>query len=164
MDSWQATKSAIRIIERVARVVEIGLSSFLICAIVASAANTFLHVFDTSLSPGRFQVLMDETLVYIIGLEVALMLIKRDPYLVTDILVIAIARKMIMQVQSGPDFLFDAIAILLLCLVKCYGFTCALPGGRKGVTRFRWGRRATESQPSPSEGASAASSAASSGE
>lgn len=63
---------------------------------------------------------------YIIGLEVAMMFVKRKANIMVDILIFAIARKMIMDTAKGTDFLFGALAILILYIVKCYGISCIL--------------------------------------
>ena len=107
-------------IEWLIRVFEIILSIFLIVGVVSAGLMMFfsLHGVFVSGTDSSFQQFLDDALLYIIGLEVALMLIKRDPHLVTDILIFAIARKMIVVMQSGVDFFLGALAILLLYIVK----------------------------------------------
>lgn len=113
-------------IEWFIRLFEIILSAFLIVGVVSAGVVLFsnLHSVFATGSNSSFQQFLDNALFYIIGLEVALMLIKRDAHLVTDILIFAIARKMIVNMQSGVDFFLAALAILVLYLVKSYG----LPG------------------------------------
>ncbi len=117
-------------IEWLIRVFEIILSIFLIVGVVSAGLMMFfsLHGVFVSGTDSSFQQFLDDALLYIIGLEVALMLIKRDPHLVTDILIFAIARKMIVVMQSGVDFFLGALAILLLYIVKrivkCDGIDC----------------------------------------
>ncbi|QSO51854.1 hypothetical protein JZ785_24285 [Alicyclobacillus curvatus] len=115
-------------IEWLIRVFEIILSIFLIVGVVSAGLMMVfsLHGVFVSGTDSSFQRFLDDALLYIIGLEVALMLIKRDPHLVTDILIFAIARKMIVTMQSGVDFFLGALAILLLYIVKCYGISCIL--------------------------------------
>jgi len=76
-----------------------------------------------------FQVFLDNALMYIIGLEVVMMLVKRDPNIMLDILIFAIARKMIVDMSTGIDFVLGAVAIGLLYVVKCYGVSCLLLPG-----------------------------------
>jgi hypothetical protein len=66
---------------------------------------------------------------YIIGLEIAMTFVKREPNIMVDILIFAIARKMIIDTSKGIDFLFGALAILILYIVKCYGISCILLPG-----------------------------------
>jgi len=128
-------------IEWIIRMLEIVLSAFLIIGVAAAGvimALSLEHMFMSGTARG-FQNFLDDALLYIIGLEVALMLIKRDPNLVVDILIFAISRKMIMTMQTGLDFFFGALAILLLYLVKCYGISCIflLPPSLRGKLHER---------------------------
>lgn len=124
----QLSKQLVKWIEWLIRVFEIILSVLLIVGVVSAGIMLILnlHSVFVSATNSSFQQFLDNALLYIIGLEVALMLIKRDPHLVTDILIFAIARKMIVTMQSGTDFFLGALAILLLYIVKCYGISCIL--------------------------------------
>ena len=115
-------------IESLIRIFEIILSLFLIVGVVSACVMMVLSLRGVFLrgTVSSLQQFLDDALLYIIGLEVALMLIKRDPHLVTDILIFAIARKMIVTMQSGIDFFLGSLAILLLYVVKCYGISCIL--------------------------------------
>lgn len=115
-------------IEWLIRIFEIILSVFLIIGVVSAGLMLVfsLQSVFVSATSSAFQQFLDNALLYIIGLEVALMLIKRDPHLVVDILIFAIARKMIVTMESGIDFFLGALAILLLYVVKCYGISCIL--------------------------------------
>ena len=138
-------------VERIIRIFEIILSLLLICGVAAEGVMLAISL-PTIISTGMgqyFQIFLDHALIYIIGLEVALMLIKRDPHLVVDILIFAIARKMIMTMSAGVDFLLGAFAILLLYIVKCYGIKC-MPLPKKGLVRMLW-RNRTDDDPAPTE-------------
>lgn len=138
-------------VERIIRIFEIILSLLLICGVAAEGVMLAINL-PTIMSTGMsqyFQIFLDHALIYIIGLEVALMLIKRDPHLVVDILIFAIARKMIMTMASGVDFLLGSFAILLLYIVKCYGIKC-MPLPKKGLVRMLW-RDRTDDVPPTSE-------------
>ena len=74
----------------------------------------------------KFDLFLDGVLLYIIGLEVALMMIKRDPNLVIDILIFALCRKLIIQVSDTLDFLIGVLSILILYFIKCYGISCLI--------------------------------------
>ncbi|QQE78062.1 hypothetical protein [Alicyclobacillus sp. SO9] len=124
-------------IELVIRVLEIALSLFLLAGVVTASVMMLggLHHLMSAGNNASFQQFLDDALLYIIGLEVALMLIKHDLHLVVDILIFAIARKMIMTMTTGADFLLGAIAILVLYTVKSNGFRNLIPDG------LLWGKK-----------------------
>lgn len=72
----------------------------------------------------KFQDFLAHALLYIIGLEVALMLIKHDMTLVMDIIIFAIARKMIILNVHMWEILVGILAIFILYYLKCYGLSC----------------------------------------
>ena len=128
-------------IEQSVRVLEIVLALLLIAGVVGAGAMMVASLYGmlSVTSSHNFQQFLDQGLLYLIGLEVAMMLIKRDPHLVVDILIFAIARKMIMTMTSGTDFFFGALAILILYFEKWYGL-----GNGRFPRRFlaaAWGRR-----------------------
>lgn len=146
-------------IEWLIRVFEIILSIFLIVGVVSAGLMMFfsLHGVFVAGTASSFQRFLDDALLYIIGLEVALMLIKRDPHLVTDILIFAIARKMIVVMQSGVDFFLGALAILLLYIVKrivkCDGIHCVPKQLFANFTKQnKEGSKSTIARPHPDSG------------
>ncbi|WDL95541.1 hypothetical protein [Alicyclobacillus sp. ALC3] len=135
-------------IEQAIRVLEIVLALLLIVGVVGAGAMMVASLYGmlSVTSSHNFQQFLDQGLLYLIGLEVAMMLIKRDPHLVVDILIFAIARKMIMTMTRGTDFFFGALAILILYFAKWYGlgngrlpsrFLAAAWGSRRAGTRSR---------------------------
>jgi hypothetical protein len=119
---------------KVVRVLEILLCVLLICGIVVEGGHIALALPTLGTSPATFEFFLDQALVYIIGLEIVLMLIHRDPYLVIDIVSFAIARKMVMTTENGLDFVLGSIAIFILYCVKCYGISCKLPWPKTGLS------------------------------
>lgn len=119
----QFSRTLLHVMEWVIHLFEVILSLFLIVGVAAAGVMMVFRlqgVFNHGTGQD-FQLFLDDALLYIIGLEVAMMLIKRDPRLVIDILIFAISRKMIMTMQTGADFLFGSMAILILYLVKSFG-------------------------------------------
>lgn len=111
-----------KVVSRLLRVLEIALS-VLVLAVVFINGTVFLidyHVWLTS-SDG-FQNFLDQALLYVIALEFAMMIIKRDPRLVIEVLIFAIARKMVITMDTGSDFLMGTIAIFLLFWTRFYFF------------------------------------------
>jgi hypothetical protein len=117
---------------KVMRVLEVLLCGLLICGIVVEGGHMALSLPTMGPSPATFELFLDHALVYIIGLEIVLMLIHRDPYLVIDIVAFAIARKMVMATETGLDFVLGAVAIFILYYVKSYGLSGKLPWVRIG--------------------------------
>jgi uncharacterized membrane protein (DUF373 family) len=127
-DMSQTVKRIFLAMEHVVQFFEIALSVFVFIGIIYEGIITGGQLLQFSPHGGvqTFQTFLDNALMYIIGLEVAMMLIKREPNIVLDILIFAIARKMIVEMSSGIDFLLGALAIFVLYLVKCYGISCIL--------------------------------------
>lgn len=102
------------------RAVEIGLSVAVLIVVVVNGIS-FLGDYHTwLLSAVGFESFVDQALLYVIGLEFALMIIKRDPRLVIEVLIFAIARKMVLKMDNGADFLMGTIAIFLLFGARYY--------------------------------------------
>jgi hypothetical protein len=138
-----------QIAELTIRVFEIGLSIFLVVGIIVvgilHAKRLWNETFAGELQ--SFQIFLDNVLMYIIGLEVVMMFVKREPNIMLDILIFAIARKMIIETSKGIDFLFGALAILILYIVKCYGIRCILLPGY-----FQRATNSPDSDPHASDG------------
>jgi uncharacterized membrane protein (DUF373 family) len=144
------SRKMVKWIEWLIRVFEIVLSAFLIIGVASAGVMLAFHLRSVFVSGtnSSFQEFLDNALLYIIGLEVALMLIKRDPHLVADIVIFAIARKMIVTMESGLDFFLGAFAILLLYMVK-WGISSVRVG--KPFILHRKGSKTPETFESPDE-------------
>ncbi|MCL6599595.1 hypothetical protein [Alicyclobacillus macrosporangiidus] len=119
---------------KIVRVLEVALCGLLICGIVLQAVRMVFAIPTLGTNTSTFEIFLDQALVYIIGLEIVLMLIHRDPYLVIDIVSFAIARKMVMTTENGLNFVLGSIAIFILYYVKCYGISCKLPWSKTDST------------------------------
>lgn len=120
----KSVEKAYQIAESIIRVFEIGLSIFLVIGIVVEGILHAKRLWNVTYE-GELQLI----LMYIIGLEIAMTFVKREPNIMVDILIFAIARKMIIDTSKGIDFLFGALAIFILYIVKCYGISCILLPG-----------------------------------
>ncbi|MBE3595904.1 MAG: hypothetical protein IMW86_02555 [Hydrogenibacillus sp.] len=100
------------------------LAAIIIVAVIGEGAmmisDLFTYILAWELSE-RFHSFLSDTLLYIIGLEIALLLIKRDFVLIIDIMIYTIARKVIIQNVHIWEMLIAVIAILLLYWLKLYG-------------------------------------------
>lgn len=65
----------------------------------------------------NYKMILSEVLLLAVGLELILLIIRKDVYLVIDILILAISRKLIFYEES-MDMLISVFAILLLLLFK----------------------------------------------
>lgn len=103
------------------------LAGIIIVAVVAEGTmlihDLFNYIMEGKITE-KFQDFLAQALLYIIGLEVALMLIKHDMTLVMDIIIFAIARKMIILNVHMWEVLIGILAILILYYLKCYGLSC----------------------------------------
>jgi hypothetical protein len=126
---------------KIVRLLEITLCGLLICGIVIQGARMVFALPTLGTTTSTFELFLDQALVYIIGLEIVLMLIHRDPYLVIDIVSFAIARKMVMTTENGLDFVLGSIAIFILYCVKCYGISCRLPWSKTDSTNMLFKKR-----------------------
>lgn len=97
---------------------EMMLAVIIIVAVVAEAFFLVSNLFDLIINEEltqNFEEFLSGVLLYIICLEVALMLITRNPNLIIEILVFAIARKMILSVKI--EMIEIAIGILSIALL-----------------------------------------------
>ena len=105
-------------VSRITRALELGLALLVIAVIILNGISFFIRHGNTLLQANGFQDFVDRMLLYVIALEFAMMVIKRDPRLVVEILIFATARKMVITMQSGLDFLMGSLAIVLLFSVR----------------------------------------------
>ncbi|CCQ92356.1 membrane hypothetical protein [[Clostridium] ultunense Esp] len=100
------------------------LAIIIIMAVMAEGTmlimELYTYISDWQIAE-KFQTFLSNALLYIIGLEVALMLIKRDAILIIDIMIYAVARKIIIQNVSVWEILIGVVAIILLYFLKNYG-------------------------------------------
>jgi hypothetical protein len=103
------------------------LAGIIIVAVIAEGTmlvhDLFSYIMEGEIME-KFQDFLAHALLYIIGLEVALMLIKHDMTLVMDIIIFAIARKMIILNVHMWEILVGILAIFILYYLKCYGLSC----------------------------------------
>lgn len=114
----------LKVAERVVQIVEIILALGLIISVVGGMMLGGRKLWETAAvwSGPSFQNLIDQSLLYIIGLEIAVMLLKRNPSIVLDILIFAVARKLIVETSGGLDFFLGALAIFVLYFVRHFDF------------------------------------------
>lgn len=120
-------KLAGKALEKLITYFEWVLAAIIIVAVMGEGTMLVMKLFDYFVAgelTEKFQLFLSNALLYIIGLEVALMLIKRDSMLIIDIMIYAIARKMIIQNVAIWEILIGVVAILILYYLRCYGVSC----------------------------------------
>ncbi|WP_067840951.1 hypothetical protein [Amphibacillus sediminis] len=103
--------------------IEVFLATLIIIAVLISGIalvisvvqqDTLTHLLDYD----NFQSLLSYLLMLIIGLELALMLIKHKPSNVIDVMIYAIARKMLIYSTATIEMLIGVIALGILFIIK----------------------------------------------
>lgn len=103
--------------------IEIFLAMLIIIAVLISGValvisavqqGSLTHLLDYD----NFQSLLSYLLMLIIGLELALMLIKHKPSNVIDVMIYAIARKMLIYSTATIEMLVGVIALGILFIIK----------------------------------------------
>jgi uncharacterized membrane protein (DUF373 family) len=116
-----------KLMEKMMIYFELILAGIIIIAVIGEGTLLVMRLFDYIVAgelTEKFQLFLSNALLYIIGLEVALMLIKRDSMLIIDIMIYAIARKMIIQNVAIWEILIGVVAILILYYLRGYGGSC----------------------------------------
>jgi hypothetical protein len=102
--------------------IEIIIILLLVATVILTGqeiAVTLWDDFRNSLLIDNYKMILSEILLLAIGIEMAILIIKKNIYFVTDILILAIARKLITYEQS-IDLLVSIICIILLLAAKVY--------------------------------------------
>ncbi|MDY0323257.1 MAG: hypothetical protein RBR24_04475 [Candidatus Carbobacillus sp.] len=100
------------------------LAIIIILAVLGEGAMMVSSLYDyirTWELTEKFHTFLSDALLYIIGLEIALLLIKRDLILIIDIMIFTIARKVIIQNVAIWEILLAVLAIAVLYILKMYG-------------------------------------------
>ncbi|MBE3562673.1 MAG: hypothetical protein IMX05_02925 [Hydrogenibacillus schlegelii] len=113
-----------RILIRAIHLFEWLLAVIIIIAVLGEGAmmvTALAHYILTWELSERFRSFLSDALLYLIGLEIALLLLKRDFVLIIDIMIFTIARKVIIQDVVMSETLIAVLAIMLLYGLKLYG-------------------------------------------
>ncbi|MBT9253863.1 MAG: hypothetical protein KM296_09355 [Brockia lithotrophica] len=150
-----------RSIVRLIGVLEEILAVIIILAVtfegIAMIGDLYRYVSNWELSTHYPQFLAD-VLFYIVGLEIAHLLISRSPVLMLNVLIFAIGRKVIIQSETVGEMLVGSLAIALLYVLYRM-FTHGEASLPKTHLSFSWARgpappkeeRSTESEKGAAE-------------
>lgn len=105
---------------KVFRAFEFLIVGLLLLTILVTAKEIVVIIINEMLQEKLvedYKVILSEVLLLAVGVELAILIIKRDIYFVIDILILAIARKMITYEKSWDIFVSIVCIVILLMAV-----------------------------------------------
>lgn len=105
--------------------IELILAAFIIVTVMLSAKDIVMLIYrimvtEASSSYGELQGLLSHILLLVVGLELSLMLISHTPGNVLEVILYAIARKMLISSTSSLDLILGVISITMIFAVDKY--------------------------------------------
>lgn len=105
--------------------IEVAMAILVIGAVLVSSKDILAMIYDVyvseySVSYQMLQGLLSHILLAVVGLELALMLISHSAANVLEVILYAIARKMLISSSNTIDILLGVIAIALIFIVDKY--------------------------------------------
>lgn len=128
MDEERNKKKTVKaegIVERIIMWLEILLAIFIIAIVVLSfkdLASLAYNIFRTEAlsSYELLQGFLAYVLLLVVGLELALMLIKHSPGSVLEVMLYAVARKMLISSSTTSEVLIGVIALAIIFFIDKY--------------------------------------------
>ncbi len=119
--------TAVNRIVSLIRGLEIILATIIIIAVIINAAAFFkdiyqMHIVGEERTFLIFEALVADVLLLVIGLELSIMLIKHSPIVVLDVMLFAVARKLIIFTEQPYEMLLGVLAIIGIFAIKKYLF------------------------------------------
>ncbi|NMB25985.1 MAG: hypothetical protein GX986_10685 [Firmicutes bacterium] len=116
---------------RLVPILEAWLSAFVIVAILIGVLDLTKYlklIFESEPSQAYdiFQQFLGHVLILVIGLELVTMLVRHNPGSIIEVLVFAIARKLLVSSQTSTDMLIGIVALGALFAVRRYLFVHTL--------------------------------------
>lgn len=108
------------------RVLELLIAFILVLFAVVSAVNLVISAIpelsriDILFDYAHFQELLSFLLLLIISLEMAIMLVKQNPNNVLEVMIYAIARKLLVSSTTAFEILIGVFAIVILFFLRIY--------------------------------------------
>lgn len=121
-------KKTVKRILKTVEWIEIILAIFIIIAVIISSIDLVRLLFytfkasDPSKSYDFFQALLSHALILVIGLELAVMLIRHTPGSVIEVMLFAIARKMLIYSSQTYEIAIGVAALAGLFAIRKYLF------------------------------------------
>jgi len=115
-------------LSRVIKWIEVILAILIMMAVFLSGKDLIniiykVYVTEAINSYDIFQKFLSHLLLLVVGLELALMLIKHTPANVLEVMLYAIARKMLIYTNTTTDILIGVIALALIFIIDKYFHT-----------------------------------------
>ncbi|NLC11205.1 MAG: hypothetical protein GX767_03005 [Firmicutes bacterium] len=115
----------IKHVESIIILLEVILAAIIIIAVIVNIGNSIKGVYQMYNYNGNepfllFEELITNILLLIIGMELSLMLIKQSPSVVLDIMLFAVARKIILITKGPYEIAAGVIALAGIFAIKKY--------------------------------------------
>lgn len=112
-------------VSRMIKWIEVILALMIIIAVFLSGKDLLTIIYkvyktEAINSYDIFQKFLSHLLLLVVGLELALMLIKHTPANVLEVMLYAIARKMLIYTNTTTDILIGVIALGLIFIIDKY--------------------------------------------
>lgn len=108
-------------IEKVIKWIEVTLAIIIVLTVMAEGVYIVLDLLELIVNHNiidQSQKVLGDFLVLVVSLEFAIMLIRKNPFAIIDIIMIALARKVVLEYKSSTDYLLAVITIAILFLVR----------------------------------------------
>ena len=108
-------------IEAIIKWIEIILAIILVITVIAEGGYIvidLLHLVKSHDIIDQSKTVLGDFLILVVSLEFAIMLIRKNPFAIIDIVMIALARKVVLEYKSATDYLIAAITLALLYALR----------------------------------------------
>lgn len=108
-------------IETLIKWIEVILAVILVLVVIIEGVYIVLDLFELIKNHNiitQSQMVLSEFLILVVTLEFAVMLIRKNPFAIVDIFMIALARKVILEYKDPFDYLIAALIFTLLIIVR----------------------------------------------
>ncbi len=114
-----------KVMKRAIQWIEIILAILIVLAVLVSCKDVLVLIYNVFLTEATasyeiFQGLLSHILLIVVGLELALMLISHSAANVLEVILYAIARKMLISSSNSVDILLGVIALAIIFAVGKY--------------------------------------------
>ncbi|KXG44257.1 phosphate-starvation-inducible PsiE family protein [Tepidibacillus infernus] len=108
-------------IEGIIKWIEIVLAIILVLTVIAEGGyivNDLLHLVRSHNIIDQSKTVLGDFLVLVVSLEFAIMLIRKNPFAIIDIVMIALARKIVLEYKSATEYFIATLTLVLLFIVR----------------------------------------------
>jgi|GEM_PF-6362180 len=110
-------------IENFIKWIEIILAVILVLTVLAEGVYIVIDLFQLVKSHNiidQSRTILGDFLILVVTLEFAIMLIRKNPFAIIDIFMIALARKVVLEYKDASEYLIAVIAFMLLVIIRKY--------------------------------------------